>query len=59
MRVSTADASHLFGVPVGTLRRWAHEDRWTPHGTSRYRRWDYAAVQASHDRRRADAHQAS
>ncbi|MGH3549022.1 MAG: hypothetical protein ACRDQU_13105 [Pseudonocardiaceae bacterium] len=59
MRVTTADASRLFDVPVGTLRRWAHEDHWTPHGVPRYRRWEHPQVQASYDRRRAAAHQAS
>lgn len=51
--ISTADASQLFGVPVGTLRRWAHEDSWTPKGPARWRRWPLEQVQASYDRRRA------
>lgn len=51
--ISTADAAKVFRVPVGTLRRWAHEDGWTPHGTPRWRRWELDQVQASYDRRRA------
>lgn len=41
-----------YQVPQGTLRRWAHEDGWTPIGTRRTRQWDMNEVQASYDRRR-------
>jgi hypothetical protein len=53
IQVSAAEAAHLFDVPVGTIRRWAHEDGWTPHGPRHRRRWELDQVQASYDRRRA------
>lgn len=34
-----AIACHI-GVPAGTIRRWAHEDGWPPHGTRRFRKWN-------------------
>lgn len=54
--ISTADAARIFRVPTGTLRRWAHEDSWTPHSSPRWRRWELDQVQASYDRRRAASH---
>jgi uncharacterized protein YjcR len=48
-----------YGVPQGTLRRWAHEDGWTPHGGRRTRQWDMDQVQASYDRRRHATGQAA
>lgn len=53
IRVSVSDAAKLFDVPTGTIRRWASEDDWTPHGTRRRRRWELPQVQESYDRRRA------
>lgn len=55
IQVSTADAAHIFRVPRGTIRRWANEDDWTPHGSRARRRWELDQVQASYDRRRADS----
>jgi len=47
----TASVAYLFDVAVGTVRRWASEDGWTPYGTRRHRVWDLNQAQASHDRR--------
>ena len=42
----------LWRVPVGTVKRWAHEDRW-PRTLTRPTRYDPEAAQDGHDRRRA------
>ena len=52
--ISVAEAHRIYRVPVGTLRRWAHEDAWTRYGGPRSRHWSWAEVQAGFDRRRAD-----
>lgn len=47
----TADQlARLWRVPVGTVWRWASEDRW-PRTRSRPTRYDPEAAQAGHDRR--------
>lgn len=51
--VTAEEAVQIFRVPVGTLRRWAHEDGWRRFGGSRSRHWGIVEVQASYDRRRA------
>ena len=53
--LSTQDISMIYGVPTGTVHRWASEDRWTRYGTRQRRRWDLEEVQTSLDRRRASA----
>lgn len=53
--LTTAEAAQLFDVPVGTLRRWAHEDQWTPHGSTRHRQWLHSQIQGSYDQRRGVA----
>lgn len=40
-----------YGVAEGTIRRWAHEDRWQPYGTRRRRLWNLTEVQRSYVRR--------
>lgn len=52
--LSVAEAAQLFHVPVGTLRRWAHEDGWERYGGERSRHWRLEQVQASYERRRAE-----
>ena len=47
----TASVAYLFDVAVGSVRRWASEDGWTPYGTRRHRLWDLNQAQASYDRR--------
>jgi hypothetical protein len=37
----------LYRVARGTVRRWASEDRWTPYGTRRYRKWDLRQAEGS------------
>jgi uncharacterized protein YjcR len=49
--VHTADIARHFGVSLGTVRRWACEDRWNPHGTRHQRQWDLREAQASWDKR--------
>lgn len=49
--LSTQDISMIYGVPTGTVHRWASEDGWTRYGTRARRRWDLEQVQASLDRR--------
>lgn len=39
-------------VPVGTLRRWRHEDQWTNHGSRRRPLYAHAEVLASWGQRR-------
>lgn len=53
--VTVAEASQLLKTPVGTLRRWAHEDGWDRHGGQRSRHWKLDQVQAGHDRRAESA----
>lgn len=57
--VTPAEASQLFKVPVGTLHRWAHEDRWRKYGGRRTRHWSMTEVQAGYERRRGHTIQAS
>lgn len=35
-------------VPIGTLRYWASNEPWTPHGTRRCRRWDIEQARATY-----------
>lgn len=49
--VTVAEASRLLKTPVGTLRRWAHEDAWDRHGGQRSRHWKLEQVQAGFERR--------
>ena len=49
--VTTKDLATLLHVSVGTVRRWASEDRWVAYGTRRHRLWDYNEAQESADRR--------
>ena len=46
------DLAALWRVPVGTVRRWASEDRW-PRTVTRPVRYDPEYAQDSYDRRRA------
>lgn len=39
------------GVAIGTIRRWASEDRWRPYGTRRHRLWSMEEARASARRR--------
>lgn len=39
-------------VAVGTIRRWASEDRWQPYGTRRHRLWSMDDAAESARRRR-------
>jgi hypothetical protein len=47
--------AHHYGVALGTVRRWAHQDGWAPHGTqpgSPHRKnWDLRDAQRSWARR--------
>ncbi len=52
--VSVSEASKLFGVLPGTLRRWASEDQWDRFGGPRSRHWRIEQVQAGHNKRRGD-----
>lgn len=45
--VDTEALAHHYGVAVGTIRRWASEDRWHPYGTRRSRKWSLADAQES------------
>jgi len=54
-RVCTADVAKHFGIPIGTVRRWAMEDRWPAHGTRRNRYWSLSDAQASYEKRRRHA----
>ena len=49
--MTTKDLATLLHVSVGTVRRWASEDRWVAYGTRRHRLWDYNEAQESADRR--------
>lgn len=49
---TTRGLAHLLDIPTGTVRRWAHEDRWRGRGTRRHRLWNYEDAQRSYDRRR-------
>lgn len=49
--VSASDIAVHLRTPVGTIRRWAHEDGWQPHGTRRTRTWNLWDAQDSYDRR--------
>jgi hypothetical protein len=49
--VDTEAIAVRYGVATGTIRRWAHEDRWPAHGTRRHRLWSLADAQAAYDRR--------
>lgn len=49
--LDTVAIARHYGVATGTVRRWASEDRWQPHGTRRHRLWSLAAAQASWERR--------
>lgn len=49
---TTAIALH-YGVAVGSIRRWACEDGWTPYGGRRTRQWNLIEAQASYERRHA------
>lgn len=51
--VSVADLAFHFSVSEGTIRRWACEDHWMPHGTRRYRYWAMEDAQRGYDRRHA------
>lgn len=50
--LTAAQLSNLFGVPVGTIYRWASEDNW-PRTSRRHRpvRYDSTAAEASMTRR--------
>lgn len=52
--VDTEALAVYLGVPVGTIRYWAHTDRWTPHGTTRTRRWELDQARTSYRTRRPD-----
>lgn len=56
---SAGDIAVHFRIPVGTIRRWAHEDGWQPHGTRRTRQWDLRDAQDSYDRRHTAKDQAA
>ncbi len=47
-----ASLSAWLAVPVGTLRRWRHEDEWSNHGTRARPLYDRAQVVTSWRRRR-------
>ena len=51
--LDTAAIARHYGVAPGTVRWWAHMDRWHPYGTRRYRLWNLWDAQASYDRRHA------
>lgn len=53
-RADYATFAEQFGVPVGTLRRWAHQDSWDRAGTRGRPLWLRAEVFASYVRRRGD-----
>lgn len=50
--ISPALAAWYFRVPVGTVYRWASQDRWPKHGTPGRREYDIADIQASYMKRR-------
>lgn len=50
LHLRPAEIARLFKVPVGTVRRWAHEDRWAR--TARPVRYRLLDAQASLARRR-------
>jgi hypothetical protein len=52
--LDTAALALHYGVAVGTIRRWASEDRWHPYGTRRHRQWDMAAARRSWEKRHPD-----
>jgi uncharacterized protein YjcR len=52
--LDTVSLARHYGVAVGTIHRWAHEDGWMKYGPRRARLWDMAQAQASYERRRPD-----
>jgi len=52
--ITVKEATEIFKVPAGTLRRWAHEDGWERFGGPRSRYWHIDQVQDSYDRRRSE-----
>lgn len=52
--VTPAEAAHLLKVAIGTLYRWAHEDKWRKFGARRTRHWKLDEVQDAYDRRRGE-----
>lgn len=51
---TAADIAHMFRVPIGTVHRWASEDKW-PRITGRPTLYDIDSASTSHRRRRAAA----
>lgn len=51
--VTATEAATLFRVPIGTIRRWAHEDHWHPFGGPRSRHWRMDDIDASYTSRRS------
>lgn len=49
--VDTEALAVHYGVATGTIRRWASEDRWQPHGTRRCRQWSLTDAQTSWEAR--------
>lgn len=45
IRLSTADASHIYDVPMSTIRRWATEGRLRRLGTRHRRLWDVDEIE--------------
>lgn len=57
-RIRLADTASLarhYGVAIGTIHRWAHEDGWVKYGTRRARLWNMAEAQTSYERRHLDS----
>lgn len=52
--VDTAMVARHYRVAIGTVYRWASEDKWTRHGTPRRQKWDLEEAQCSYEKRRQE-----
>ena len=53
--MSGPELAKVWRIPLGTVRRWASEDRW-PRTRTRPVRYDPEAAQVSYERRRVADH---
>ena len=52
--VTVAEFAATFGIPAGTLYRWAHEDNWARYGTPTARLYPLEEMLHTYTKRREE-----